>query len=212
VIAAPEGESGQQQKVDGRRLRAERTRTAIVDGLLSLIEEGDLKPTAPRVAERANVSLRTVFQHFAEVEALFAAVSERQAERIGAMVEPIEPSLPLPERLDRFVRQRCGVLEFMSPVARAGLLQEPFSERVQAEGRRLREAGRAEIAYTFSPELDSLDADARALLLDCIHLAATWKSWDFLRRDQALSEEAAQRVVRTVLDAVLLQRGFDPAG
>src|SRR3546814_6231042 len=60
--------------VDGRTLRAMRTREAIFDATFSLIDEGDLRPTAPRVAERAGVSVRSVFQHFDDLESLHAEI------------------------------------------------------------------------------------------------------------------------------------------
>ena len=41
---------------DGRTVRAERTRQALVDALLSLLDEGQLQPTAERIAVRAGVS------------------------------------------------------------------------------------------------------------------------------------------------------------
>ena len=56
---------------DGRTVRAERTREAVVTALLALLEEGELSPTAERVAERAHVSERSIFQHFGDREALF---------------------------------------------------------------------------------------------------------------------------------------------
>ncbi len=71
-----------EQTRDGRSVRAERTRTAIVDALLSLLDEGDVKPTAERVASRAKVSERSVFQHFSDREALFEAAAQRQYERV----------------------------------------------------------------------------------------------------------------------------------
>ncbi len=67
---------------DGRTVRAERTRQAIVDALLTLLDEGELRPTAERIAERAEVSERSVFQHFPDREALFEAVARQQWERI----------------------------------------------------------------------------------------------------------------------------------
>lgn len=74
---APEGdvavESTTQRRSDGRTLRAERTRAAIIDAHMALMLEGDPQPTARRVAERAGVSLRTLWGHFADLEALFAA-------------------------------------------------------------------------------------------------------------------------------------------
>ena len=49
---------------DGRTVRAERTRQALVDSLLNLLDEGQLTPTAAEIAARAGVSERSVFQHF----------------------------------------------------------------------------------------------------------------------------------------------------
>ena len=46
-------------------------RAAIADALLSLLEEGELQPTATRIAERAGISLRLIYHHFGDLEALF---------------------------------------------------------------------------------------------------------------------------------------------
>src|SRR5438132_352803 len=68
--------------IDGRTARALRTREAIVDASIALVDEGDLRPTAPRIAERAKVSVRSVFQHFDDLEGLYAAVGDRLVERL----------------------------------------------------------------------------------------------------------------------------------
>src|SRR4051812_40199139 len=44
---------------DGRNVRAERTRKAVVEALLELLDEGDVRPTAERIAVRAGVSERS---------------------------------------------------------------------------------------------------------------------------------------------------------
>ena len=62
---------------DGRMARSHHTRRAIVDAMRALHAEGDLRPTAPRVAARAGVSLRTVWQHFADMEALLLEAGRR---------------------------------------------------------------------------------------------------------------------------------------
>ena len=56
---------------DGRTVRAERTRQALVDALLGLLDAGVLSPTAAAIAQRAGVSERSLFQHFPDREALF---------------------------------------------------------------------------------------------------------------------------------------------
>jgi AcrR family transcriptional regulator len=55
---------------DGRAVRSARSHRAIVDAMRALHADGDLHPTARRIAERAGVSLRTVWQQFADMEAL----------------------------------------------------------------------------------------------------------------------------------------------
>jgi AcrR family transcriptional regulator len=68
---------------DGRATRAERTRIAVVDALLSLNEQGNLRPTAREIAAEAGVSLRSIYVHFDDVEALFIAAAIRHAEAAG---------------------------------------------------------------------------------------------------------------------------------
>src|SRR5918999_531322 len=90
---APEADEA---AVDGRTARAVRTRNAIVDATIALVEEGDLRPTAPRVAERAEVSVRSVFQHFDDLDSLYAAVAERLYQRVRGLVSAdLDQSLPL---------------------------------------------------------------------------------------------------------------------
>jgi len=119
--------SGDATSIDGRSARALRTRKAIVDAVIDLIQEGEIKPPAPRIAEKAGVSLRSIYQHFEDLEALFAAAHSRYTERLLATVAEIPAEGPFEERLEAFVEQRAHLLEFITPARRAALLQEPFS-------------------------------------------------------------------------------------
>ena len=55
---------------DGRLARGQRTRANVAGALIALLREGDTEPTARAVAERAGVSLRLVFHHFADMDEL----------------------------------------------------------------------------------------------------------------------------------------------
>ena len=66
---------------DGRVLRGARTRSGIVQALLDLLNDGVLAPTAAQIADRAGVSVRSVFQHFADMEALYGDLAAEQRER-----------------------------------------------------------------------------------------------------------------------------------
>src|SRR5829696_2212104 len=150
---------------DGRTVRAERTRQALVDALLALLYEGQLQPTAERISERAGVSERSLFQHFADREALYQAVAVQQYERIVPTLEPIDVSLPLPERIDAFVAQRARLLETVTPVRRAALLLEPESEVVSGWLHRARRQKAREVERVFRPELERIEGRQRGAVL-----------------------------------------------
>jgi AcrR family transcriptional regulator len=192
--------------VDGRAARANRTRLAVVDALLHLIDEGDLRPTAPRIAERAGVSLRSIFQHFSDLEALFAAATERELERLSALVGPLPIGSSLGDRLDAFVVQRARVLEAVTPVSRASLLQESSSAELRSSRMRLLALARDEVAGVFSAELDRRPRADRVDLLDALDAVSSWQTWEALRAHQGLSPTRARRVMRRMLSVLLEER------
>ena len=117
-----------------------------MEALLALLDEGDLKPTSERIAARAGVSERTLFQHFPDREALFQGAALAQADRIAPMIEPLPgPSAPVEERVGAFAAQRARLLERVSPVRRAALQLEPSSETVAGWLRAVREGAAAEV-------------------------------------------------------------------
>src|SRR5690349_23308811 len=118
--------------LDGRVARSHRTRAAIVEALVALLEEGNPQPTVEEIAARASVAPRTVFQHYPDREALFAAVSSHREAHLEALMGAIDPEAPLDERIAEVVAQRARVFEWIAAVRRAALLMEPFSESVHA--------------------------------------------------------------------------------
>src|SRR5450432_1143816 len=107
------------EPADGRAARSHRSRRAIVDAMRALHAEGDVRPTAPRIAQRAGVSLRTVWQQFADMETLLVEANRRDDEILRSLVKRIDPDQPRTVRVTLFVSQRARVLEQMSPSWRA---------------------------------------------------------------------------------------------
>ena len=189
---------------DGRTLRSLRTRTAVVDALLELIDEGDLRPPAPRIAERAGVSLRSVFQHFRDLEALFAIAADRQLERIVALARPLPADGELGARLDALVDQRARIFEAMTPVRRASLVQEPFSPQAVEARDRILALARADLERAFAGELETSPDPAR--LLHALDAASSWQVWESLRNHQGLPEGEARKVLHLLLSSLLTRR------
>ena len=59
---------------DGRNRRAVETRRKVIAAAKAMISETSTAPTVVAVARRADVSVRSVFQHFGDVESLFVTV------------------------------------------------------------------------------------------------------------------------------------------
>src|SRR5262245_53678426 len=110
-------------QIDGRGLRSQRSREAVTDAVLDLLQEGILRPTAARIAERAGVSLRTVFQHFEDMEQLRATAGYRETLRLGKILHlhRLSSEGPIEARIEAFVDQRSKLLEAVAPVRRAAL-------------------------------------------------------------------------------------------
>lgn len=205
--AARSGAEPDAVPVDGRTARGQRTRRAVVDALLSLQEEGDLEPTAQRVAARAGVALRTVFGHFSDMETLWAEAGQRELEKIIALHDPVPSELPLDERIDRFVDSRAKVLEALLPVARAARLREHVSPALLRNRRIFVEVGDAEVSQVFATELAGLDEQERAALLTALYVAAGQPTWELLRHDRGLPVPQATELVRRTVRRVVPRNG-----
>jgi TetR/AcrR family transcriptional regulator of autoinduction and epiphytic fitness len=191
------------QKIDGRTARARRTREAIVDAVLGLLDAGDLRPSVEDIAARAGVSPRSIFQHFGDRETLLRAVGMRQTERVSRIVEHLPDTGPFDERLEAFVEQRARVLEFITPVRRSAVLNEPFSEGSHAGLQAFRAFKRAEAQRVFAPELDARPAAEREEVVRALGAATDWNTWEALRAHQGLSVADARAVMRRTVRALL---------
>jgi AcrR family transcriptional regulator len=190
------------QQLDGRTQRALRTREAIVDATIELIERGDLRPTAPRVAEAAGVSVRSIFQHFDDLATLHAAMAERLVERVALLIVPIPSDVPVAERLPRFAHQRGLLLDAVSPIRRAADVHGPFSAEITARLRDGQAYLRAEVDVTFRPELERL-GDAQGEALDALDAVFSWTTWERLRVGLGRSAVRAEAVLVRLAEGVL---------
>jgi TetR/AcrR family transcriptional regulator, regulator of autoinduction and epiphytic fitness len=185
-------------RVDGRSLRAERTRQAVVAALHALLHEGHLKVSARQIAERAGVSLRALWSNFKDLETLYAASNERLLEQLRAEYRPIPADLPLRARVEAFCRQRARMLEIIAPMARAAHLTQPYSPQLQRN--RAVQIGRVrdEIAALFGSELDAA-GPGRERLHNAVLVATTFNAWQMARDELGLDvEEAAGMMIQTV--------------
>jgi AcrR family transcriptional regulator len=191
-------------KVDGRTERANRTKARIVAATIGLIESGDSAPTSRRIAERARVSERTIFQHFPDLEALHAAIAEHHIDAVTRQHRLVSPTLPLPARVREFTRQRGRILEEMTALRRAALRYEAGSRALQQSRLRWTALARSELIQTFGSALSC--ADNPKATLSAAQAVTGWAYWDELRTAEGLRPDAASRVMATALLRLLSGR------
>ena len=188
-------------EVDGRTERGNRTKARIVAATVELIENGDSAPTSRRIAERARVSERTIFQHFPDLEALHAAIARHHVETVIREHRLVSPTLPLPARVREFTHQRGRLLERMTALRRVALRYEADSRALQQSRLRWTALARSELVQTFGRELAS--ADNPEMTRSAAQAVTSWAYWDELRTAEGLCPEAASRVMATTLLRVL---------
>jgi TetR/AcrR family transcriptional regulator, regulator of autoinduction and epiphytic fitness len=189
-------------RVDGRNARAERTRAAIVEAHLALIGEGDLRPTGERIAERAGVSLRTLWTNFKDMETLFEASGEQVLRQQDAAYRPISAALPLAKRVDAYCRQRARLLQLIAPAARAAQMREPVSAQLRRNRLKHIARVRAEVEQLFANELE-LAGPGREQLVNALVATSMWPTWSMLRDGLGLGVDHARSVMTRTVAALL---------
>jgi TetR/AcrR family transcriptional regulator of autoinduction and epiphytic fitness len=187
---------------DGRIARGERTRDAIVAAHTELLREGVLKPTGKVIADRAGVSVRTLWLNFNDLEGLLEETTAYWLEADSELRREVDPGLPLLERIELYCAQRVGQLEHIAPAARSAVLGEPFSEALQRSRRTHVERSMRDLDAAFAPELEAAGVD-RPPLARSLFIAASWPAWSTLRDDLGLGVDESTAVMRHTLRSLL---------
>jgi AcrR family transcriptional regulator len=187
---------------DGRLARGQQTRRRVAESLVELLEAGVSEPTARKIAEQAQVSLRLVFHHFDDLDELYHAVCELQFERHWADLPSVSTKLELAERAGEFARIRSDLYEAIAPVRRAGMRMAERSSEIRATLSDSNRLMRNEVARTFEPELKLLEAHATDLL-ETLDLLCSFEAWDRLRRVQDCTVPRGRRVMTAGILGVL---------
>ncbi|MEP6624968.1 MAG: TetR/AcrR family transcriptional regulator [Acidimicrobiia bacterium] len=186
--------------VDGRSARAQRTRDSVVTAVLELAGAGDARPTAKEIADRAGISVRSVYVHFDDLDDLFRAAAARHFEQMATLLHPVDAGLPLPERIAAAASQRIAINENFGAVRRAAEQWAPLSPALAEVLRAGREVGHQDIDRLFGPVL--LGRADHDVALGAINLLLGAAAWDNLR-EQGLSIEAAAEIIVHTLTRLL---------
>ena len=183
---------------DGRKRRSERSREQIIDAMFDLVRQGQLDPSAAQIAEAANVSLRTVFRHFEEVDGLYQEMNRRVKAEVMPIVQAPFQGRTWQEKVRELVGRRAEVFERILPF------------RVCGSIRRFRSAflmqGHQDFVATERAILDSVLPDeirANGALETAFDIALGFDTWRRLRQDHGMEVNEARDTVAQLVEALI---------
>lgn len=177
---------------DGRRVRRDRNRDAVVDAVLELYREGELQPSSDEIAQRAGLSTRSLFRYFDDIDDLCRAAITRQQDRVSPLV-PVDaaPAETVAVRIAALVEQRLRLFDAIASVGQVARLRAPFQPLIAAELTQNRSFLRGQVKRLFAPELAAMSPPRAATVLAAADVLCSFESYRLLRDDQALSHAQA---------------------
>lgn len=191
-------EATQPESVDGRRLRSERSRLAIIEAAVALQEEGTLVPTAQQISERAGVGIRSFFRHFEDMGSLFQAADEHIRDSYEALFVGGDRDGTVADRIEHAVERRAQAYESVSNIVLGSLAQLWRYEVLRKNYARAQRGLRKDME-NWLPELKSLPRDKR----EAVDAIASFEMWHRLREHQGLSYKASIDIVTYSLKGLI---------
>lgn len=186
------------EKVDGRRLRSDRSRQVIVEAMLQLINQGNLVPTAQQIADHAKVGIRSVFRHFEDMEAIFATGDQIWREGFIGKASSVDPALPLRERIVWGVNEIQKLYENNSNIMKSTATRRWRSAFLNQNYAKYQNKMRSDIARAL-PEISRLSQSRQ----EAIFAIMSFEYWDRLRDHQSLSPEDSAALLIDLLESLI---------
>ncbi len=206
VLDGEELVGGATSEADGRRLRRQRNRLAVVDALLDLYQEGNLRPSSAQIAERAGLSPRSLFRYFDDVDDLCRTAIARQEGRAQPLLRvPAGPDDTLELRIRAVVDQRVRLFEAIAPVATVARMEAPVQPTLAAGLRRSRQHHRTQLAHLLEPELTRMGRPRAGTTLAALDVLCSFESYQLLRHDQGLQVDQVTIVLVSAIEGLVAQ-------
>ena len=194
-------QASQPQQLDGRRLRSQRSRKAIIDAALSLMEEGVLVATAQQVAERAGVGIRSFFRHFEDMESLTRAIDGEIRDSYELLFLGGQREGTLQERVEHAVAHRASVYDSLKNIMLSTAAQR-WRYEVLRENYARNQRGLRKDMENWLPELKTIPRAQR----EAVDAVTSFEMWNRLREHQGQSKKSSVNIVVQLLQGLMAQK------
>lgn len=189
---------------DGRRARRERGRVAVSEAMIDLVFEGNIPPTAEQIAERAGVSIASLFRYFETLDELRRETTEIYFDRHGHLFEIDNVGEgTLEHRINSFVRSRTTLYETTEPMGRLMRVRANEVAEVGEMLHRARVTRADQIRHHFDAELRQLSPARRDDVVAIVVTLTSFESWDQMCNAHGRSHQQVRRAWTLALHHVL---------
>jgi AcrR family transcriptional regulator len=174
---------------DGRRQRTERGRAAVTEAMIDLMFEGYLPPTAEQLAERAGVSVASVYRYFDGLDDLRQAATALYFSRYTDLFDIqgfAEGSLAV--RVANLVDSRLRLYTTSEPMGRLIRIRQYEHATAHEWLAQLRATYADQIRHHFDTQLEHLGPTDRAHIVAVIATVTSFESWDQCREAHRLDD------------------------
>lgn len=192
-------------RIDGRRLRSERTRQLIIEAYLALIRENPSipMPTAQEIAARAGYSVRSVFERFPDLHALRLAAADYGLAHAAALAPARDVDGDRATRIRSQVETRAGTCERGVALWRALTYNFDEDDALAMRVKIARERTVDRMRLMYRRELSTLtDLEQRNLLI-ALEAITDIESWARMRDTYGLSYAESCAVWIRSIDRIL---------
>lgn len=159
-----------------------------MDAMVDLIAAGDTNPSTEALAERAGVSVSSVFRYFDGLGDLRDQTIDHYFERYQPLFAiPDIGDGPLDDRVERFARARVHLYEVICPIARLARARAFDHERMADALARARATFLTQVEEHFATELDRMDPARHDGVAASIDSLTSFESWDIQHRGHGRS-------------------------
>ena len=197
--------TGDAAPIDGRRARRERSRAAIIDAVFGLVCDGKVPPTVDDVADRAGVSVSSVFRNFDGLDDLQRQAFDMFAQRFAHLLQPaVTAEAERDIRIAAHVRVRLELFETAEPMMRVArqraLDHQPMADGVGANRSALADQTRAH----FASEARQLTPADAANLVAVIDSLTSPEAYELMGAAHGRSRRQINRAWMAALTALLM--------
>ncbi|HEX9523934.1 MAG TPA: TetR/AcrR family transcriptional regulator [Reyranella sp.] len=205
VSAVSTPRSPKPARIDGRRLRSERTKQLIIEAYLALLRENPVvaMPTAAQIADRAGYSVRSIFERFPDLSKLRVAAADYSLAQAAALAPARHVDGDRATRIRSQVETRAGTCERGVALWRVLLASVAGDEELKLRVRISRDRTIERMEVMYRPELSTLGEHERTYMLVALEAITDIESWERMRDMHGLTVEEACTVWISAIDRML---------